>query len=292
MVVLELFSLTGASSSSRPNTARPRSSYRVFGNSSRGGLRPSSWSVSEQSDSGISCDKSSVSSRSLVTKGFNVLNPPSPDSWNSPLYASPETTLVQNKSQSISRNSMSTSVDEDTEDLPEKVADDGFEKHIKGLNLTCSSVEQLAAVIVSTVLKKVIVDISGQEMGKVEHIPEIRDICHSDDFSHLSLDMLDQITVQLKDTTVSQTEGKTDSKEEKLVNGGSDADSILDSEEEFDDSDKIFGKDHSKSFTLDSRKGIYQFKKFLRNSAGEKNWNFWIEIDKNRFLVDTYETQL
>lgn len=158
-----------------------------------------------------------------------------------------------------------------------------------GLNLTCSSVEQLSAIIVGTVLKHVFADFSGQEMGKDELIPEIRDLFPSDNFCHVSMDMLDKITVETEDSHI---EEKTDSKKEKLSNDRRDADSVLDSEEDLNDSDQIYGKDHTKTFHLDNRKGIHQFKKFLKNSAGEKNWKFWLEIDKSRFLKDSDETQM
>ncbi|ELU18295.1 hypothetical protein CAPTEDRAFT_185777 [Capitella teleta] len=68
-------------------------------------------------------------------------------------------------------------------------------------------------------------------------------------------------------------------------------DSVLDSEddEEDDRDDMIKPKKKPKTYTLNNKKGIEHFKKFLRATPGEKNWWFWVDIEKARSIEDTEE---
>ena len=77
------------------------------------------------------------------------------------------------------------------------------------------------------------------------------------------------------------SEGKKDqeSKDEE-----SDVDSLLDSEEDYEERDTFFRKHKYKTYDLSKKKGIDQFKKFLRGTKGELYWKMWIDIDRSRLI--------
>ena len=71
----------------------------------------------------------------------------------------------------------------------------------------------------------------------------------------------------------------------------SDADSLLDSDEDFEERDSHFRRNKNKWHSLSSWKGIQAFREFLAGTSGEKYWNLWIDIDKGRLIHSEEDKQ-
>ena len=103
-------------------------------------------------------------------------------------------------------------------------------------------------------------------------------------YVHISTDMLDNVVAIVKP----QPEQDNNQEEEKKTKKGkaddneSDVDSLLDSEEDYEEQDVTFFRRHKRqrSHNLRSQKGITHFKRFLRGTAGENLWLLWMDIDK------------
>ncbi|GFN79075.1 regulator of G-protein signaling 22 [Plakobranchus ocellatus] len=77
----------------------------------------------------------------------------------------------------------------------------------------------------------------------------------------------------------------------KAAEDESDADSLLDSDEDFEERDNHFRRNKNKWHRLNSWKGISAFKKFLSGTSGEKYWHLWIDIDKGKLIHSEEDKQ-
>ena len=107
----------------------------------------------------------------------------------------------------------------------------------------------------------------------------------------LTIDNLDKVTLveeekveQVIDEIKEEAVQSVNERMKKNMDEESDVDSLLDSEEDYEENDTIFRKHKNKNYSLCSRKGIAEFKKFLKGTQGERNWNFWVDIDRMRLM--------
>lgn len=64
----------------------------------------------------------------------------------------------------------------------------------------------------------------------------------------------------------------------------SDEDSLLNSDDDYDEERDQFFRQKLRQYPLTRRKGIEKFKKFLVGTTGEKNWNFWIDVERAKLI--------
>uniref|UniRef100_A0A2C9JRT5 RGS domain-containing protein n=2 Tax=Biomphalaria glabrata TaxID=6526 RepID=A0A2C9JRT5_BIOGL len=170
------------------------------------------------------------------------------------------------------------------------------------------SVDELGSVIVGAVMKKTIAEMLDIDEKIVLADPAISSIYPSMDLTCVSTDRLENLVVAKKhsvpemdfdiETLKPLMVGAADDKEPvhikwdkpmpKPAEEESDADSLLDSDEDFEERDIHFRRKKDKWHSLTSLKGIMAFKKFLEGTHGEKYWELWIDIDKGR-LINTEE---
>ena len=174
--------------------------------------------------------------------------------------------------------------------------------------------DQLGSLVVGTVLKYVVAETAGipvEEVLKSHKV--IKDMYPNNQFTDFQYEDFDKLefltqpkprkptTESLSDTsliseppsaksTTSTREppsGEIQKQELTRTTSAvdSDEDSMLDSDGEYDeDRDKIFKK-RRKRFKLINKKGMDKFKRFLRSTRGEKNWYFWLDVDRGRMLI-------
>lgn len=101
-------------------------------------------------------------------------------------------------------------------------------------------------------------------------------------YAHISTDMLDNVVAIIKPQQEQEKDEDKKPKKGKADDNESDVDSLLDSEEDYEEGDVTFFRRHKRkrSYNLRSQKGITHFKRFLRGTAGENLWLLWIDIDK------------
>lgn len=67
-------------------------------------------------------------------------------------------------------------------------------------------------------------------------------------------------------------------------------DSMLDSDEDSDDRDRIFkSKKEPRTYKLTNKRGVEKFKQFLVGSSGEKNWWMWLDIERATLITSSEE---
>ncbi|XP_070194884.1 regulator of G-protein signaling 22-like isoform X2 [Littorina saxatilis] len=165
------------------------------------------------------------------------------------------------------------------------------------------SVDELSAVIVGAVMKKAMADVAKIEQSVIEKDPRISKVFPNAAYAHISTDMLDNIIVIENPPQQEQHQqppqqhqqqahvapgGDHGARETKKVPKGkaddneSDVDSLLDSEEDYEEDDVNFFRRHKRkrTYNLSTRKGLQQFKRFLRGTAGENMFYLWTDIDK------------
>ncbi|KAK7502187.1 hypothetical protein BaRGS_00006551 [Batillaria attramentaria] len=162
-------------------------------------------------------------------------------------------------------------------------------------------------IIVGAVMKKAMADVAKIEQEALEKDPRIAKVFPDHKYTHISTDMLDNVvaivappepTAQQEekkdkdDTTKKDDESAEKKPKESKADEESDVDSLLDSEEDYEEEDRKFFRRHKKprSYNLQSKKGIAQFKRFLKGTAGENLWQLWLDIDK-LVLVTSEEDQ-
>ncbi|KAH9499861.1 hypothetical protein Btru_076784, partial [Bulinus truncatus] len=170
------------------------------------------------------------------------------------------------------------------------------------------SVDELGSVIVGAVMKRTIAKLLDIDEKIVLADPAISSIYPSMDLTCVSTDRLENLVVAKKaslpemefdiETIKTTIDEFTDDKEPvhikwnkpmpKPAEEESDADSLLDSDEDFEERDIHFRRKKDKWHSLTSLKGIMAFKNFLEGTHGEKYWELWIDIDKGR-LINTEE---
>ena len=171
---------------------------------------------------------------------------------------------------------------------------DSFDSDSKGL--TFKNIDDIGAVIVGVVLKTAMAKLVGKTELEIDDIPELQKIFSDKNFANLTIDALDKISLQEE---IEKIEPKIQEKVEmvgdkmkKILDEESDVDSLLDSEEDYEEEDTFFRKHKFKLYNLGARKGIEQFKRFLKGTQGEKNWNLWIDIDRMKLMTNQEEIQL
>ncbi|KAL8572507.1 hypothetical protein ACOMHN_019546 [Nucella lapillus] len=189
------------------------------------------------------------------------------------------------------------------------------------------SVEDLSGVIVGVVLKKAVKDLGlvGVSDDDVDKDPRFAFFFPHERYSKVSFEELDNLSAiadstppasetshdspppppppsppPVTDTTTATTttdneddhskEITTDVKTStkgKANDNESDVDSLLDSEEDYEEEDVEFFRRHKRqrSHGLGARKGLEYFKRFLKGTAGECLWSLWIDIDRLPLLT-------
>lgn len=116
-------------------------------------------------------------------------------------------------------------------------------------------------------------------------------------YAHISTDMLDNFVV-MEEASLAESSDQSSSSYKLVLKkqneDDSDADSLLDSEEDYEEEDRTFFRRHKKqrSYSLNTRRGIQEFKRFLKGTSGESYWHLWLDIDKLGLLTSKYETSM
>ena len=183
--------------------------------------------------------------------------------------------------------------DDDNEGIKSDL-NDSFDSDNKGL--TFKNIDDIGCVIVGVVLKTAMSKLVGKTDLDINDIPELKKLFSDKNFANLTIESLDKISLQEE---IEKTEPKIEEKVEmvgdkmkKVLEEESDVDSLLDSEEDYEEEDTFFRKHKYKLYNLGLRKGIDQFKRFLKGTHGEKNWNLWIDIDRMKLMTNEEEIQL
>lgn len=158
-------------------------------------------------------------------------------------------------------------------------------------SIVFKNIDDIGTAIVSAVLRRTL---SSMLNVDDEDLPvELLDKIPGSELSRcISLENLDKISLQEEvqlseeDREVSRVTEEIPAEEEKKKDEESDADSLLDSEEDYEESDTFFRKHKVKTYKLNNRKGMEKFKSFLTGTVGEKHWNLWLDIDKTRYMSD------
>ncbi|XP_046585614.1 LOW QUALITY PROTEIN: regulator of G-protein signaling 22-like [Haliotis rubra] len=158
------------------------------------------------------------------------------------------------------------------------------------------SIDDLGAVIVGAVLKRCIATIIDEDERSIESDPQIQGMFPRKKYSHITMDMLDHLSIgpnpkeptQLQEVELEEPEKELDQLQEKKEE--SDVDSLLDSEEDYEEQDTFFRKHKHRTYDLTKLKGVQQFKAFLEGTLGEKHWNFWVDIDRSRMIKSEEHT--
>ncbi|KAL8596666.1 hypothetical protein ACOMHN_032608 [Nucella lapillus] len=182
--------------------------------------------------------------------------------------------------------------------------EDGRTSIASSHSVVVKSLDDLSAVIVGAVMKKAMADVAKIEQSLLDKDPRIAKVYPDETYSHISTDMLDNVIAIVRpeedsaDVTASQKEKNVTSDVNTDKNTGastsasddeeSDVDSLLDSEDDYEERDVKFFRRHKRprNYDLHTRKGIQQFKRFLRGTAGENLYMLWIDIDKLTLVSD------
>ncbi|BFY99466.1 hypothetical protein BsWGS_02506 [Bradybaena similaris] len=181
-------------------------------------------------------------------------------------------------------------------------------------HIVLKSVDELGAVIVGAVMKKTVSQLLQVNEEAVVSDPRISEIYPSMELTCVSVDKLNLcVVVEMPETGDDQlsavdsgvdglsTDGELPDKEPvhikwrkpiiKSAEEDSEEESLLDSDEDFEERDQYFRRRKDKWHSLTSLKGIQAFKKFLVGTQGEKYWELWIDIDKGRLIRSEEEKQ-
>ncbi|XP_064626526.1 regulator of G-protein signaling 22-like isoform X3 [Lineus longissimus] len=161
--------------------------------------------------------------------------------------------------------------------------------------LTFKNIDEMGSVITGTVLRYSLANVMNTELDEVSNYEDLQSVFPDKKFMNLTMDDLDRVSLcelepdhdQRAEEELAKVLGK---KKEKKKGGESDDDSLLDSEEDYEEADSFFRRHKFKLHDLVTRKGIEEFQKFLTGTVGEKNWKFWLDIDRGHFMK-TYQQQ-
>ncbi|XP_052776517.1 regulator of G-protein signaling 22-like isoform X2 [Mya arenaria] len=169
-------------------------------------------------------------------------------------------------------------------------ADESMEADVPK-SVTVKNIDEVGSIIVGVVLKKAIEKLTNMDESDIENLPEIQHVFKNKDVANLTVEMLDKVTFieegakPVDGVEKKETEQKITEQMRKNLDEESDVDSLLDSEEDYEESDLFFRKHKHKTYSLSSRKGVDQFKKFLKGTLGERNWKLWVDIDRMRLMA-------
>ncbi|XP_078317133.1 regulator of G-protein signaling 22-like isoform X10 [Crassostrea virginica] len=153
-------------------------------------------------------------------------------------------------------------------------------------SIVFKNIDDVGAAVVRAVLTKSIAQLSNRNEMEVMKDPEVLRKLPNTQHTELTVDMLDRITLEEREEEAQPENEEEEEQEEdeedleKEKEEESENDSLLDSEEDYEEGDTFFRKHKHKTYSLNNRKGIEQFKVFLEGTAGEKNWRLWIDIDR------------
>ncbi|XP_070556314.1 regulator of G-protein signaling 22-like isoform X2 [Ptychodera flava] len=161
-------------------------------------------------------------------------------------------------------------------------------------SITVENVDELASVVVAMVVKEAVSATNEDETEKINNVID-RDILKETSFKcqDLNIQMLKDVTVnKLEQTETKKSDSNNQAERKKKISITSKSSSLSQDQEEDslfgsdleDDSDPYFSK--QKTYSLSNKKGIDAFQKFLAGNAGEKNWFFWLDVDRARQIDD------
>ncbi|XP_069127158.1 regulator of G-protein signaling 22-like isoform X2 [Argopecten irradians] len=302
----------------RPNSARPVSAYSAIdsynysesgiGVSVRGSVNSSMGRGYQVSQMSTSEDDDVYSSKLFATDGKPMTPRPSemiccmadePSKKSRPFSA---TVYSTPKYDADGDNESGLGIEDDKfdlasegsghQDITEEDGQDGVTYSSSEENVVFRDMDDLGAALVGAVLKRSIAYLTNRNETEVADDPDILKHLPKTSCKDMTLDMIDRVSLVEDNNTIPETE---EDKEVKAVTEGhknkekkdedSDADSLLDSEDDYEERDLFFRKKKQKTFKLTDRKGIEAFKSFLQGTAGEKNWHMWLDIDRIQFLT-------
>lgn len=171
-------------------------------------------------------------------------------------------------------------------------------------NIVFENIDEAGAVIVGTVLKHALSKVTGQDITKSAHNLTVENLL-SESSHEFTLDDLDGMEFSLgtgrpKDkppktevATVDETPRSEQDSIPEITLGArseeSDEDSLLNSDNDYDERDDFFRKKKVKKYSLKNKKGVDSFKTFLEETTGKKNWHFWMDIDRAKLIENPHE---
>ena len=165
-----------------------------------------------------------------------------------------------------------------------------------GKGLVFKNIDEIGSVIAGVILKSALSQLLGKDDIDIEDVPEIKKIFPDKSYANLTVDSLGKVCLQEEpeqvETKVNEKVEMVGERMKKVLDEESDVDSLLDSEEDYEERDTFFRKHKFKLYSMGFRKGIEQFKRFLKGTQGEKNWNLWIDIDRMKLMTNEDEIQL
>ena len=279
-----------------PRSDRPESSASTSTIGRDSGLGPSRV--------GSSMDLDGYASGMLSTEDTMVFSV-SFDSSSKPFTPRPNQTVCMVAERSSSRGGMAyiqppasplSDDSSDEEDLPNPTANE---------EVTFKTTDEFGAVIVGTILKHAVAEVTGRDISDVSLEPQIQEAFPHEKFNNLTLDSLDAIISKEKnkskdtvkevvpnpkpaqDDTTMSSNSQVSFKEEEPE---SDNDSVLNSDEDYEgERDSFFRKRKDKTYRLSRQRGIEEFKTFLCATMGERNWNLWLDIERAKLIKDEEE---
>ena len=172
-----------------------------------------------------------------------------------------------------------------------------------------SSLDDIGSIIVGTVLKHAVADTTDLNVDEVvQNSDVIRDLYPNKSVTAFSKDDLEKLEydtgIQPDVTAAKNLDRETGKINTKPDDSGSnqikpdetstknmkpendDEDSLLDSDEEYDEErDQMFRK-KKKKYKLSNKRGLDAFKSFLGETEGKKNWFLWVDVDRVRLLTN------
>ncbi|XP_056017621.1 regulator of G-protein signaling 22-like isoform X5 [Ostrea edulis] len=293
----------------RPNSARPASAYSALEGYHRSesgvgtSIRSSVYSGHHSKTSLDNLDDV-YSSKLFAVDGKPMIHKPSESvfsvtedysskqlrPFSSTIYTSPKIDPIEVDDESgfeatdsesnSSRERQDDFVDDEPPVPQELEAASSPEDSQKGI--VFKNIDDIGAAVVRAVLTKSIAQLSNRDEMEVMKDPDVAKKLPETQHRDLTVDMLDRVTLEEKKEEAEVKEEEEEEEEEDIEREEeeSDNDSLLDSEEDYEESDTFFRKHKHKTYSLNNRKGIEQFKTFLEGTAGEKNWRLWIDIDR------------
>ena len=186
------------------------------------------------------------------------------------------------------------------------IKSDDFELH-KGNIQEFKYLDNFVSVLCGTALKYAMAEVTNSDLSDVIKTSSVvRSIFPDPKYYHLTRNDVESMELvysvncenpppqnrgsKFKEPEVSEVEIQREKLKEMME---SDEDSLLDSDDDYDpERDKFFRKSaKKKKFYLVKKKGVEEFKKFLVGTLGEKNWNFWLDIERAKFIKDQTDLQ-
>lgn len=295
----------------RPNSARPVSAYSSVDSYRRteSGLASSIKSSNYTNYTLSSQDNEDVYSSKLFAVSGKPMTPRPTDSvcavsedykdtrrrpFSATVYCVPKLDNSDNESGlDIGDDTDSVDSKEKDEEPMELAQNEGKLSSRKGSSdsIVFKNIDDIGTAIVGAVLKRTLsslLNVDEDELPSelLEKIPG-SELSRSISLEHLDkISLQEEVQLSVEDREVSRVTEESSPEEEKKNEDESDADSLLDSEEDYEECDTFFRKHKMKTYKLTNKKGIEKFKSFLSGTMGEKHWNLWLDIDKTRFMLD------